>query len=228
MRRELAAIGIRTPWDLVQALRNFARTVWDPTNADVRQGINTLFYGALRDADPGQLSALEAAQPEIAALFVEGYDPQLDPARLERLPDGTLGREYLRFLRANRIDPLGELLAMKQPTNFAEYLFRRAYKLHDVLHVALGCDATVLGEVRILAYTLGQARGGAVQPPALALAVLFLHLALRKPRDLPEAVRLAAEWQALGERSRPYASFRFEDWMDRPVAEVRERIMASA
>jgi hypothetical protein len=84
----------------------------------------------------------------------------------------------------------------------------------------------VLGEVRIVSYSLGQARNASGRAPALALAVLFLHLALRRPADLPEAVRLAAEWQALGERARSYHGFRLEDWMDRPVAEVHELVMA--
>jgi ubiquinone biosynthesis protein Coq4 len=226
MRRELAAIGITTPWALLRGLRNFAKTVWDPTDADVRQGINGLVYGALREAGPERIRAIATEQPELAALFAEGYDPALEPARLERLPDGTLGREYLRFLRANRIDPLGELLAMKRPANLAQYVFRRSYKLHDVLHVVLGCDASVLGEVRIVSYSLGQARGTPGRAPALALAVLFLHLALRKPGDLPEAVRLAAEWLGRGERARFYATFRLEDWMERPVEEVRTLVMA--
>jgi ubiquinone biosynthesis protein Coq4 len=226
MRNELRAIGVTNPWAALQALRNFARTVWDPTDSDVRRGINGLVYGALREVDAEQLREIEARQPAVAALFAEGYDPALEPARLERLPDGTLGREYLRFLRANGIDPLGELLEMPRPTNLAEYLFRRAYKLHDVLHVVLGCDASVLGEVRIVSYSLGQAASGSGRAPALALAVLFLHLALRKPGDVPEAVRLAADWMGRGERAAFYAAFRLEDWMDRPVVEVRERVMA--
>jgi len=92
--------------------------------------------------------------------------------------------------------------------------------------MVLGCDATVLGEVRIVSYSLGQALGTPGRAPALALAVLFLHLALRQPGQVPEAVRLAADWMGRGERARFYAEFRMEDWMERPVAEVRELVMA--
>ena len=232
MLGELRSIGITTPWAALQALRNFARTVWDPTDADVRRGVNALVYGALRDVDAERLREIETRQPAIAALFAERYDPPLEPVRLERLPDGTLGREYARFLRANGIDPLGELLEMPAPRNVAEYLFRRAYKLHDVLHVVLGCDASVLGEVRIVSYSLGQAQGGAgnaARAPALALAVLFLHLALRRPAEVAEAVRLAADWLRRGEREAAaggYASHRFEDWREQPLAEVRARVAA--
>ena len=105
------------------------------------------------------------------------------------------------------------MLAMGKPTNLAQYLFRRAYKLHDVLHVVLACEASVLGEVRIVSHSLGQARIGpglGDRAPALALAVLPLHLVLRKPEDVKQAIRLANEWMALGERARPYTDFRME------------------
>lgn len=228
MRRELASIGLTSPWRALQSLRNFALTVWEPGRGDVKQGVNTLIYEALRNATPDRIAEARAAEPELAALFDAAYDPDLDLARLERLPDGTLGREYARFIRANRIDPLGDLLALQRPTNLLEYRFRRAYKLHDVLHVVLGCDASILGEVRIVSYSLGQAAGAGVRAPALALAVLFLHLALRRQHEFAEAVRLAAEWLAQGERARPYATFRLEEAMERPVEEVRAWVMAPA
>jgi ubiquinone biosynthesis protein COQ4 len=228
MRKELSALGLRTPWAVLRGLRNFARTVWDPTRSDIRQGINSLVYGALREAGPEQLQKVERENRALAALWAERYDPPLDPGRLEQLPDGTLGREYLRFIRENRIDPLAELLEMDAPGNLLEYRFRRAYKLHDVLHVVLGCDASILGEVRIVAYSLGQARDSGLRAPALALVVLLLHLVLRRVEDFKEAVALAPEWMRLGARARPYASFRLEDLVERPVSEVRELVMAPA
>lgn len=152
----------------------------------------------------------------------------VEPARLEALPDGTPGREYARFIRANQIDPLGNLLALSRPKNLLEYQFWRAYKLHDVLHVVLDGDATALGEVPIVAYSLGQARSTAVRAPAMALCVLLLHMALRRTDQFQPAVRLAAEWMRRGEQTRGYATHRLEDWMDRPVSEVRSLVLAPA
>jgi ubiquinone biosynthesis protein COQ4 len=228
VRQELAAFGLTNPWRVLQGARNFARTVWDPTRSDIRQGVNALVYGALRDAGPERIRELEEEAPALAELFAERFDPEIDPRRLEQLPDGTLGREYARFVRANGIDPLGDLLELESPTHLLEYSFRRAYKLHDVLHVVLGCDASVLGEVRIVSYSLGQARLRAARAPALALVVLLLHLVLRRPDQFAEAIALAAEWMRLGEGTRLYSTFRLEEWMDRPVAEVRARVLAPA
>jgi ubiquinone biosynthesis protein COQ4 len=228
MRGELAALGLTNPWKALVAARNFVRTVWDPTRSDIQHGINHLVYEALANAPAGREAEIAAQSPRLAALFREGYDPALDPAALERLPDGTLGREYARFIRENAIDPLGNLLALSRPKNLLEYQFWRAYKLHDVMHIVLGCDATVLGEVPIVAYSLGQARATGVRAPAMALVVLLLHLALRKPEQIKSAVRLAAEWMRRGEETEGYSSHRLEDWMDRPVAEVRARVLAAA
>jgi ubiquinone biosynthesis protein COQ4 len=228
MRKELASLGLDTPWAVVRAAYNFALTVWDPTRSDIRHGINALVYQALRESSAERTTQIEREQPAMAALWRERYDPPLDADQLASLPDGTLGREYLRFIRASGIDPLGDLLAMGDPNHLPAYAFRRAYKLHDVLHVALGCDASILGEVRIVSFSLGQASGSGVRAPALALAVLLLHLALRRTQDVAEAVRLAAEWQRLGAAARAYATFRLEDWLDRPVTDVRAQVMAPA
>ena len=158
MLAALRELGLRSPLAVWRAARNFALTVWDPTRSDIQHGINTFVYRGLREAPADHVRELETAQPALVALFREGYDPALASERLLRLPDGTLGREYARFLRDNRIDPLATLLALERPQTTLEYLFRRAYKLHDLMHVVLGADASVLGEVRIVSYTLGQAQ----------------------------------------------------------------------
>jgi len=228
MRNELRNLGLTSPWKIWLAMVNFAKTVWDPTRSDIQHGINALVYEALSNAPPGREAEVARENPELAALYHAGYDPALEPARLEALPDGTLGREYARFIRANGIDPLGNLLALSRPNNLLEYQFWRAYKLHDVLHVVLDCDATALGEVPIVAYSLGQARSTGVRAPAMALCVLLLHMALRRTDQFQPAVRLAAEWMRRGEQTRGYATHRLEDWMDRPVSEVRSLVLAAA
>ncbi|TMA32786.1 MAG: hypothetical protein E6J87_11835 [Deltaproteobacteria bacterium] len=226
MLSELRKLGLTSPWKVWLAVQNFAKTVWDPTRSDIAHGINALVYEALANAPPGREAELARENPELAALFEQGYDPALEPARLEALPDGTLGREYARFIRANQIDPLGNLLVLSRPKNLLEYQFWRAYKLHDVLHIVLDCDATALGEVPIVAYSLGQARSTGVRAPAMALCVLLLHMALRRPEQFQTAVRLAAQWMHRGEQTRGYATHRLEEWMERPVSEVRALVLA--
>ncbi len=228
MWKQLRELGLRSPLAVWRAARNFAITVWDPTRSDIQGGIQTLVYQGLRDTTPEQARALEAASPALVALFREGYDPDVTPERLERLPDGSLGREYARFIQSNGITPLKTLLAMGEPTTTVQYLFRRAYKLHDLMHVVLGADASVLGEVRIVSFTLGQTRRRDGRAPALALAVLFLNIALRRPHEIQEAIRLSAQWLAAGERSPWHVTCRVEDYLEKPVEEARAWLLVDA
>jgi ubiquinone biosynthesis protein COQ4 len=228
MLAAIRELGLRNPLDVWRAARNFVRTIWDPTRSDIQHGINQFVYRGLQEAPPERVRQLEAAEPALGALFAAGYDPDLDADRLAQLPDGTLGREYARFIRANAIDPLQTLLVLANPKTLLEYLFRRAYKLHDLMHVVLGADASVLGEVRIVSYTLGQTDVGSARAPAMALAVLFMNIGLRRPHEITEAIRLAYEWMKVGERSPWHVTFRVEDWLERPVAELRERMLVDA
>lgn len=228
MWKALRELRIRTPWELWRMLRNFAITIWDPTRSDIQDGIQKLVYEHLREVRPEQVRDLEASSPALVELFRERYDPELSDAHLERLPEGSLGREYHRFLRANDLTPLKTLLAMGEPTNLLEYLARRAYKLHDLMHVVLGADASVLGEVRIVSYTIGQTRNPGARAPAMALAVLFMNIGLRRPHEMRQAIRLAAEWLAVGERAAWHVTWRVEDWLEKPVVEVREAMLAGA
>lgn len=221
-------LGIRSPVAAWRAASNFVRTVWDPTRSDIQHGINTFVYQSLREAPAEKIRLLEAKQPELVDLYRAGYDPALDPARFERLPEGTLGREWARFIRDNDIRPLETLLALGRPTTLLEYLFRRAYKLHDLMHVVLGADASVLGEVRIVSYTLGQSDVDSPRAPAMALAVLFMNIGLRRPHEVHDAIRLAHEHWQLGARSPWHVTFRVEDWLERPVEELRAAMLVDA
>jgi ubiquinone biosynthesis protein COQ4 len=224
-------LGLNDPLTIARTLKNLVQTVWDPTRSDVRQGINQLVYRGLADATPEDERALAEARPELLAMFRAGYDPVLDPARLAQLPDGTLGREWLRFVTDNDIRPLETLLALRTPRNLLEYQFRRAYKLHDLMHVVLGADASVLGEVRIVSYSLGQSlvrSASRTRAPVMALAVLFMNIGLRRGEEMPDAVRLAARWQRIGELSPWHVAFPVEDWLERPVAELRARLVVEA
>lgn len=221
MRSAIRELGFRSPLDVLRAIRNFAITVWDPTRSDIQHGITTLVQRDLAEAPPEQSRELAAQQPALAALYEEGYDPDITPERLERLPDGTLGREYARFIRANDIHPLQTLLAIGPARNLLAYQAKRAYKLHDLMHVVLGTDASVIGEVRIVAYSLGQARKASARAPAMAFAVLVMNIALRRPHEMREAVRLAAQWLEVGERAPWHVIARVEDYLEKPVEEVR-------
>ncbi|KFO65646.1 hypothetical protein N302_13180, partial [Corvus brachyrhynchos] len=71
----------------------------------------------------------------------------LDMARLQGLPDGSLGREYARFLEDNKVSP-----DTRMPPKFVDdeelaYVIQRYREVHDLMHTLLGMPTNMLGEV---------------------------------------------------------------------------------
>ena len=227
LRKSGSELGITGPVDALRVARNFFRTIWDPTRSDIQHGINKLVFDNLRKATPEQVAELEESELELVRMFNENYDPALSIADLSKLPEDTLGREYARFVTENQIQALETLLSLDRPVNTLEYMYRRAYKLHDIMHIVLGADASVLGEVKIVSFTLGQKDVGDAKAPAMALGVLFMNIGLRRPHEVHEAIHLAAKYHALGQRCRWHVTTPIEEMMARPVGEVRELLLSA-
>ncbi|XP_066466843.1 ubiquinone biosynthesis protein COQ4 homolog, mitochondrial [Tiliqua scincoides] len=73
----------------------------------------------------------------------------LDVTGLRGLPDGTFGREYIRFLDDNRVTP-----DSRMPTKFIDdeelaYVIQRYREVHDLMHTLLGMPTNMLGEVAV-------------------------------------------------------------------------------
>ena len=77
---------------------------------------------------------------------------ELDLTVLERLPEGTLGREFARYFRDNKISPFETTLELK---NDIDYIGKRYRETHDLLHVLTGYGTDVVGEMEVQAYALG-------------------------------------------------------------------------
>ncbi|XP_006835046.1 PREDICTED: ubiquinone biosynthesis protein COQ4 homolog, mitochondrial [Chrysochloris asiatica] len=71
----------------------------------------------------------------------------LDLNKLESLPEGSFGREYLRFLDMNSVSP-----DTRAPTRFVDdeelaYVIQRYREVHDMVHTLLGMPTNILGEI---------------------------------------------------------------------------------
>lgn len=91
----------------------------------------------------------------------------IDLAVLGALPDGTLGREYVRFLRDNAIDPD----VWRPPQAWEDrhsWLSHRLRQTHDILHVLTGCTSDVAGEIVLQAFSFAQTRA-----PSCLIIALF-------------------------------------------------------
>jgi ubiquinone biosynthesis protein Coq4 len=145
-------------------------------------------------------------------------------AQLSALPDGTLGREFARYLTDNGLDAnlLREsafIEAHRKRGDDVGYLAERGFQLHDLFHVLTGFDTTPLGEVRVVSFTVAQTPA---PYPAMIIASRPLQMVLYKPELLPPVMDAITEGWALGRRARPLMHVHWEEFWERPLAELRE------
>jgi ubiquinone biosynthesis protein Coq4 len=151
---------------------------------------------------------------------LRGFAPRLDREVLERLPDGSLGREYARFLAANGL----EHLAISEPLlqRFAENPYAIRYTVtHDLHHLLTGFDTGLAGEIGVAAFTAAQ---GAGPIGVTAMRWLRWHYALLSPsqaRAIFHNVALATE---MGRKAKLVLAEPLESWLEEPIAAVRARL----
>jgi ubiquinone biosynthesis protein COQ4 len=161
------------------------------------------------DEDPAG-RALLADQPRIDR-------DHIDFDALRRLPDGTLGREYTRFLDSNGITPdvfaklpdVGDLRAA--------YVMLRMRQTHDLWHVLTGYQPDVRGEVLLQAFTYGQTRA----PSSLLLA---LFASVRWAFRWPNQTKALRDAFTRGKTAAFLPLFRWEEHWETPVADLRRRL----
>lgn len=136
----------------------------------------------------------------------------VDLAALEALPDGTLGREYVRFLRDNGVTPdVFKPLTGGDPQ--AMYLAQRLRQSHDLWHVVTGYKPDVNGEVLLQAFTYAQTRA----PSALLITLLGTARYGVSLRHVRNAYRR-------GRRAHFFGTVRWERRWERTVATLRTEL----
>lgn len=157
-------------------------------------------------------------------------DTLSDLPRLRALPDGTLGREYARFMDEQgitarglidaSIEGSGDDIAYLDPR--AQRLGERLRDMHDLWHVAAGYNRDLLGEAALLAFSYAQTRNRGVGVIALMGAFQLWRHGLKESagvirdgfrRGRNAAFLAAADWEAL---------------LELPLTDVRERLHLGA
>lgn len=147
---------------------------------------------------------------------LEGYFPKTDMPVLRTLPDGSLGREYARFLDAQGIEPFVFSADIKQ--RFAKETHAIRYLVtHDLHHMLGGFDAGLAGEAGVLAFTVGQKTFGSV--PLLMLQ-LFLAMLL-SPTNMFRLWKNVRRGYKMGKGAKLLIGERIEEQYERPLADVR-------
>ncbi len=157
-----------------------------------------------------------AADPAVKRLLDErpAIDTKhVDFAALAALPDGTLGREYVRFLETNGINP-----DVFPKPNVADprvsFVMQRIRQTHDLWHVLTGYTPDVGGEIVLQAFTFAQLRA----PSALMIALMGAVRHGRKERHLG---RRMLDGYRRGKKTRSLATFYWEDHWQDPLDALR-------
>jgi ubiquinone biosynthesis protein COQ4 len=155
-------------------------------------------------------------------------DALRDREALDALPAGSLGRAYREFCRNEGKHPdgfveVGE--AGSQAHGIADeelrYAAFRHRDSHDLWHVVYGCRTDLLGEAAVLGFVLGQTRS-----PAMAVLLIggLMHSFTIGWRQGASMRRLALQGLKHGVRARPLAPVPWEEWLGRPLADVRAEL----
>jgi len=136
---------------------------------------------------------------------------------LAALPDGTLGREYVRFLSDNKITPDAFHSDPAFEDDQAVFMSARMRQTHDLWHVITGFSPDVHGEIVLQAFTYGQT--GA--PSAWLIGVLGV---LRYGKLRPAFVRECLRAYRLGKAAPFFGAMYWEKRWERPVRELRAEL----
>jgi ubiquinone biosynthesis protein COQ4 len=205
---------------LIEDLLTSLKT-WDP-RASVPLALSFMEHGD--EAALAGFDALALDNPATPRMLEERYlSPTPDVEALRALPDGTLGREFARYLDDNGLDAnlLREsafIPAHRARGEDVGYLAERGFQLHDLFHVLTGFDTTPLGEVRVVSFTVAQTPA---PYPAMIIASRPLQMVLYQPQLLPPVMDAITEGWALGRKARSLLDVHWEEYWESPLADLR-------
>jgi ubiquinone biosynthesis protein COQ4 len=157
----------------------------------------------------------------------ELLDVLRDRARLEAMPEGSLGRAYLRFLDSEQITADGLVEASVEGTEHDSYdpdsdlgwLRRRMRDSHDLWHTVTGYQGDLLGEASLLAFTFAQTGHPGIGFLAGIGAVLT---------PTREARKMIVDGYRRGRRATWLPARDWARLLPRPLAEVRKELGVEA
>lgn len=207
------------PFKKLKLASAFLGVAEDATQADAGLELGEVF-GRLDVRSLGLDVARLLDQDGVRPLFDSRYMPPPEPLdRLFELGEGTLGREVARYLRAQGQRRLISPAAGFDVRDPAAYLTLRVRMTHPIIHVLTEYDASLLGELAVQSYYVGQLGN-------LMSGVMISSALLQITRDLPaqlgEALAIMAEAYQRGQTARPFLGIAWEELWSAQVPQLRE------
>ena len=207
--------------ELLRIAADLAKLVERPSElAELRMRVMTRSYGS-----PIAAAARSALRndPLVAPLLKERYwGVWPDSNTLSNLPEGTLGREFIKTLAAINYQSLPNPILEDGLAGDDQWLHQRLRHTHDIWHVVTGLPATPAGETALHAFMVMQLRW----PGSLLLLAAYLMERCLKgpsPGDVDIGLAIAFGLQ-LGHACAPLAAQRWENGWDRPLSDWRQEL----
>lgn len=215
---------------------------WISTECLRKHGRDINHYGSIMDMiqirsellDTDEINRLfkiaRQGNKDIDAWFSERYMPSYDWRELQKLPQGTLGREYYEMLIEARLTP--DFLHFEKPKTDYEYWMRRYMMVHDIEHVVTDYRYDAIGEIAYL--TLHAVNAQTYLGPELAkhvnafawllVTTSLSRYALHYPRLMASTVQAMAECQQIGATMKPIFIQRYEEMFEMKIEDVRDKL----
>ena len=215
----------------------FLRNADDPIRTHVMALVHE-WWATAPQAAIDQYAANLRELPGADAFLAERYLPPLVTLEdLSRCPEGSLGQAYRRWIIDNGLEPN---LTAKQHAYFfgllesgrldrmpedIRYAFVRGFMLHDFLHTITGFGSDIAGELGMAGFHHAQLRSNY---HAMRIAVTTAHLAFVNPRHTASAMDAISEGWLMGRRWKNIHFVRWEEQLDRPLADIRAEYSAGS
>ena len=175
----------------------------------------------------------QLAADRVFSAFVDAayFAEPLDLGELAAMPDGSLGRAYRDWIIDNDLTAqiavdyrhfhrmLADSGRLEGMPEELQYAVLRGFQLHDFLHVLTGYDSSPRGEIGLQAFSLAQ-----FQFPyfAMWISTTTAQMTYLRPQSIvPLMDSICDGWQ-LGRRTAQISLHRWEDELERPLAEIRD------
>ncbi|XP_077593123.1 ubiquinone biosynthesis protein COQ4 homolog, mitochondrial isoform X2 [Stigmatopora nigra] len=143
----------------------------------------------------------------------------LDLQKMASLPEGSFGREYLRFLEDNHVTPDSRAAVKFVDNEELAYVMQRYREVHDLLHTLLGMPTNMLGEVAVKWFEAAQ-----TGLPMCALGALLGPLRLN-PSRLQALITSLGPWAVRnGQQARCVLSIFYEKRWEQNLEDLRREL----
>jgi len=216
--------------------RDFAERFLWAVDRPMAYGVYFLFHDWWAEAPQRAIdSYMEQLHviPGASEFLKEKYIPE--PTEVERLKacaPGTLGRAYYDFVVDNNLmekfavnyrefnEKLHSSGKLDRLPEDMSYMMVRGTQIHDYQHVLAGFDSSPYGELGLAAFYLAQLR---FPYHAMRMAVTFGHAAFVNPDITVDAMDAIVDGWSRGRASGNINFARWEEEIDTPLTELRER-----